>query len=358
MSDSPASGVMATEGMSDTTDAFQAAMDSETPSRSKRATRDNDEAPAKMAIDDLFSQKEIDRSEQEGGADEPPPKVRDDEDVDEDESSDAEEAEVEEEVEEEPQRAGDLDLEQVIRTTIDGEEVELPLSEAIRSGMREKTFHKYLSQLDLAVRETNQQRQNLTEHYQQHLQAVREFDTWMNELVPQPDWPTLFRADPTRAMTLKVEWDEMQQKREGVRGYLSAMQQRQRQEEVRQLHNFANANRAQLASTHPEWKDEKVWRRDHDSMRRTAQSAGYSDDEVNTLYDARAVTILNWASKYLRMMAAKPKPVKQGFTPGKRNGATPRNVSRAFDRAERRVSRGDARGDLEATFERMLNTEG
>jgi len=206
------------------------------------------------------------------------------------------------------------------------------------------------------VRETNQQRQNLTLHYQEHLRNVQEFEGWMNQLIPQPDWPALFRADPTRAMTLKVEYDEMQQKREGVRQYLATIQERQQQEQMRQLHNFANANRAQLAATHPEWKDEKVWRRDHDSMRRTALSAGYSDDEVNTLYDARAVTILNWAGKYLRLMAAKPKPVKQGFTPGKRNGATPqRNVSRSFDRAERRFSRGDARGDLEATFERMLD---
>jgi hypothetical protein len=308
-------------------------------------------------MDDLFPQRELDRSEPEGGEDAPPPKVREEDDDESDEPVEEGEEEVEEpEDEEEPQRAGQIDLEQIIKTTIDGEEVELPLGEAIRSGMREKTFHKYLSQLDLAVRETNQQRANLSAHYQQHLQAVQEFDTWMNELIPQPDWPTLFRSDPTHAMTLKVEYDAMQEKRNGVRQYLSQIQQRQQHEQMRQLHNFANANRAQLAATHPEWKDEKVWRRDHDSMRRTALSAGYSDDEVGTLYDARAVTILDWASKYLRLMAAKPKPVKQGFTPGKRNGATPqRNVSRSFDKAERRLSRGDARGSLEATFERMLD---
>lgn len=358
MSDA-APGMMSTDGMNEATEAFRDSIDSETPARAKRKS-DDDDAPPSMAMDDLFPKRKMDRSEDEGGKDEGPPRDPDEDDeVDaEDDQVDGEEDEVDEEEEEEkPEEAaaGQLDLNQVIQTTIDGELVELPLGEAIRSGMREQTFHKYMSQLDLAVRENNQQRQNLFEHYQRHVNAVAEFDTWMNEFLPQPDWPALFKADAAKAMTLKVEYDAMQEKREAVRQHLANIQTHQQQENMRQLHYFANANRSQLAAWHPEWKDEKTWRRDHDSMRRTALQVGYSDDEVNQLYDARGGQILYWASKYLRLMANKPKPVKQGFTHNKQRTATPsRNVTRQLDRAERRPNRG-GRDTLEATFERMLN---
>lgn len=358
MSDA-APGMMSTDGLNEATDAFKAAMDAETPSRSKRRDNDDD-APATMRAEDLFPKRQMNREEDEGGKDEPPPEPEDDEEEEEGEQPDDEEPDEEgaedAEDEEQPQEAAQgYDPNLIIQTTIDGEVVELPLGEAVRSGMRERTFHKYMSQLDLAVRENNQQRQNLFAHYQQHLQEVQALDAWINEFLPTPDWPALFRADAGKAMALKVEYDQMQERREAHRQHLVAMQEHQRQEEMRQLHYFADANRSQLAAWHPEWKDEKTWRRDHDSMRRTAQSVGYSDQEINGLYDARGGQILYWASKYLRLMANKPKPVKQGFTHGKRSTATPsRNVTRSLDRAERRNSRG-GRDSLEATFERMLN---
>lgn len=348
-------GIMATEGVGEAQDAFQAAIDAETPSSSRNVeTRARTQ---KEPIDNLFPNKELDRSEESPEEQQELPEESDEELEEGEEQEVDDEEEDEEEVE--PPQPGDLNLEQVIKTTIDGEEVELPLGEAIRSGMREKTFHKYMSQLDLAVRETNQQRVNLSGHYQQHMQKVQEFDAFINEMLPQPDWPSLFRQDPTRAMAMKVEWEAVDEKRAKVREHLQYAQQWQQQEQMKALHNFANANRAQLAQIFPEWGDEKVWKRDHDSMRRTAHDVGYSDNEINQLYDARAVVILNLASKYLRLMAAKPKPVKQGFTTTKRARATPsRNVQNAFDRVERRLNRGSSKDQLKATFERMLESEG
>lgn len=365
MSDA-APGMMSADGLNEATEAFEAVLDAESPSTS-RSRREGDKGESKVDVEDLFPQKTMNRDEQEGGADEPPPRregdVEDADDDDDDvEGEDGEETEVEEEAAEDESQedTGGLDFNQLIQTTIDGELVELPLGEAIRSGMREKTFHKYLSQMNNAARELNAQRQQLSTYYQQHQQAVLEFDTWMNELLPEPDWPTLFRADATKAMQAKVEWDALAQKRQGIRGYIDHIRAQEAAEQNRQLHHFAEANRVHMMAAHKEWQNEKVWKRDHDSMRRTAQTAGYADHEINTLYDARAVEILWKASKYDRLMAAKPKPVKQGFTPGnKRNVATPsRNVTRPFDRAERRFSRGTAKDQLSTAFERILDGEG
>ena len=71
--------------------------------------------------------------------------------------------------------------------------------------------------------------------------------------------------------------------------------------------------------------------RQHAAHRR---AEGYSDSEIDQLYDARGVNVLLKASKYDRLMASKPKPVRNGFgNPAKTNGATPhnkRNASRIF----------------------------
>lgn len=363
--------------------AFEAAMDAETPSRSRRAEEKAD-APPKTDLDDLFPKRRMDRSEREGGADDEPEPVKkarskaekpappDDDDPDdeaieptddedyEDEEDEAPEADQpEEDEEDEEARAERFDPDQVVRIMVDGEPMEVSLGEMAKGYTRTATFHKRMGELSQGVQALHAAKTELDGYYNAHIERAQALESYIEAFMPkEPDWNALRAADPAQAANLRFEWEDFQRKLGTLqqnRAQAVAALQAAHQERLTQ---FANANRAQLANRHSEWKNEKVWRRDNDSMRRTARAVGYTDEEISQLYDARAVEILLKAARYDRMMASKPKPVRQ--VPKNGNGATrPRsNVSKSFDRAERRLSRSSSINDAASVFERMLDREG
>jgi hypothetical protein len=370
---------MATEGVSEATEAFKSALDAETPSRS-RSTRE-EKREQKQSIEDLFPNRQMDRREREGGADDDPDIVRqrrqearqpeaDDEsgpddptegnDEDEEEYEDeAEEAPDEDEEEGEPE-GEEIDPSLTVRVMVDGQPVEVTIEEALKGYIRQETFHRRMGELGQGVQQFHAQRSEFQQTLQQHAQEAALLKSFITAVMPQePDWNVLFNADPANAAHLKYQWDQFQKKLTDVQQTELYARQRQQVMENQQLHQFANANRTWLAQQHPEWKNEKTWRRDHDSMRKTARSAGYTDAEIAQLYDARAVTILLKAAAHDRMMAAQPRPVRQGYAPSKRNGSTPsRNLQRSFERAEKRLSRSGSIQDAAAVFERILDNEG
>jgi hypothetical protein len=371
MSEGP-SGVMATEGVSEATEAFQSALDAETPSRSKSTREEKREQ--KQSLEDLFPNRQMDRREREGGAADDPDVVRqrrqDDSDDesdpddptegnDEDEEEYEEEAPDEEEEGEEPE-GQELDPNLTVQVMIDGQPAEVTIEEALKGYIRQETFHRRMGELGQGIQHFNVQRSEFQQTLHAHAQQAELLKSFITAVMPQePDWNVLFNADPGNAAHLKFQWDTFQKKLTDVQQMHVQARQQMQQMENQQLHQFANANRTWLAQQHPEWKSEKTWRRDHDSMRRTARAAGYTDAEIAQLYDARAVTILLKAAAHDRMMAAKPKPVRQGYAPSKRNGSTPsRNLQRSFERAEKRLSRSGSINDAAAVFERILDNEG
>jgi hypothetical protein len=377
----------ATEGMGEAREAFQSAMEAESPTKSRQAP-DEKKREEKVDIDDLFPTRKMDRREREGGLDagdpEPVRKARaeargnadtgevddgpppsDDDELDEDED-DATPPQQDEDDDQHPddEDEGDaegLNLNTIVEVNIDGQPAEITLKEAIRGYIRTETFHRRLGDLQTGVQQLLVEKNEVAQTREAYLERAQALEEYVNAFLPkEPNWDELYAADPGNAARLEPQWRSLTEKIQGLGASKQQAQYEAEQARMQNLHNFANANRAKLASAHPEWKNEKVWKRDHDSMRRTARVAGYTDEEINQLYDARGVEVLLKAAAYDRLMAAKPKPVQNGpGNPTKRNGATPRPraVSRSFDRAEKRLSRSGSIGDAANVFEKILDRE-
>ena len=383
-----------TEGMSEAREAFQGVMDAETPSRS-RATNEKKSDDNRMPIEELFPQRRMDRREKEGGADsepeivrqrraeakaanpqaqtefddEPPPRdptegTDEDEDADDadygpDEDVPEDEAEDEPEEEEGRERTP-IDLNALVEVTVDGKPVEVSLKEALRGYIRQETFHQRVNEVAEASKVVHQQRNELVQYQEAFVERAQQLEAYIAEFMPEePNWEQLYQQDPQNAQLYKLRWDKFAGQVRGLVEKRIATQRELAATYQTNLANFAAANRAKLAAAHSEWRSEKVWKRDHDSMRRTARAEGYSDAEINQLYDARGVNILLKASKWDRMMASKPRPVQNGMGhPSKRSASTPaRNLTRSFERAEKRLSRSGSINDAAAVFESILDRE-
>jgi hypothetical protein len=364
--------------MSEAREAFQATIDAESPTRSRKANKEEKQEQT-TDMDDLFPNRGIDRSEGEGGADDEPDVVKqarerakskepprdptegnDEDDAEELPDADAledEDTPEDEQEDEEEAEPGQLDLNLLVEVTIDGQPHQVKLKEALRGYIREQTFHQRLGQVQQGFQVLEQARSETEQVRAAMIERAQLLEDYLGTFLPtEPDWDAYYAKNPAEAAQLERKWKKFGEKVGGMIQMRQQMQQEQQHAQIQAINQFAETNRVHLAQRHPEWKQEKVWRRDHDSMRKTARTAGYTDQEINQLYDARGVEILLKAAKYDRAMATKLRPV----TSAKRTSvATPfRNASRSFDKAEKRLSRTGSLNDAARVFERILEREG
>jgi hypothetical protein len=364
-----------TEGMQEARDAFSAVMDAETPSTSRHAPRKEQEKP-RTEINDLFPARAMDRSEESSEEHDPkathlpddePPQRRapiegndDDEEYADEEDQDEEgEEPAEEEEESEEAGPGEIDPNLIVRVMVDGEPVEVSVQEMSRGYIRQETFHRRMGELSEGVKALHAAKLNLDSLHANHIARADALEAYVQAFMPtEPDWAALRQHDPTAAANLRFEWQDFMTKLDGLKRSRQDAENARQAAYIERVKQFAEANRAKLAAAHPEWKNEQRWQRDMESMRRTARSVGYSDAEIAELYDARAFEILLKAAERDRIMATKPKPVRKVPTSG--NGVTRQrpNMSRSFDRAEKRLSRSGSVNDAAAVFERILDREG
>jgi hypothetical protein len=327
-----------------TIDHFEGLLDAEDapPEKPKRAARaardDDDEDPELQAA---------------GDEDEEPV---DDEDAAADDRPAKDEDEPEDEPEEEPEETA-LDLKQIVRVNVDGEPAEVSLQEALNGYVRAETFHRRLNQIGQVASEMERERGEIAQARAYYAQMIPALHKQLLSLQPtEPDWDKLYAEDANEAARLERQWRTYREKLGQLQEEHRRVQEEAQAEEQRRLKIYEDTERRKLVQAIPEWTDAKRWERDRRSMVRAALKAGYSEKELGELRDARATMILNWASKYLDLMANKPKPVKRqgALRPG---AISSRAAPNGLARAEKRLQRTGSVRDAAKAFEMDLDRE-
>lgn len=244
--------------------------------------------------------------------------------------------------------------------TVDGQTHQITLREALGGYIRQATFHQRMQQLNDAARALQDDSARLQQNWAWWNKARQDYEEDVAHMLPQePNWDEAFRMNPTDAY-------EKQKVFHAIYGKLAASQQARAQREAaeeeernRRVEKYAVDGFSKFVMDHiKDLHDEPTLRRNVQSMRRTAAAAGFNDYEIATVYDPRMLTVLWKASKYDRMMAAKPRAVVQGqgktLAPG---AATPLsgNVRRSgIDDAQRQLARSGKVSDAAEVFRRIL----
>jgi hypothetical protein len=304
-----------------------------------------------------------DTPENEDGRD--PTEVSDDEEVGESEESeeeDSEDSEDEEGDEEADEAESQLDLEAKVKVTVDGEQTEVPLKEAIDGYIRQETFHRRLNQVRDVALELNGIRQEVNNDRARYVQGLAVLEDQLQSLTPrEPDWATEFQKDPVAAGQLRVQWDEYNKQVAAIRQERERVLMEQERIQQHSFQSWVQEQQRQMLNDNPEWNDQKQWDADKKAMAKVALEAGYSQEEINQIFDARQLKILKMAAKYARIQANKPKPgdSKTISKPGRRSdGGASRTPPKSVPRnvAERLARTGSTR-DAAALFENILARE-
>jgi len=321
----------------------------------------DDESPAKGGGDDeedAIYGKQI--QAKEGPR---PPSKGDDEDS---ESDDADaDADGDDDSGEEDDSAADGDedtaaaLAQKVEVTVDGEPVEVTLKEALEGYVRTETFHRRMNQLDEAKKIVRRAAADAVHNFEYSRNIASEMEAHMDTMIPkEPNWDEEFQKDPAKARELQRYYEKANTFRAELRAKMSDTMKKQQELNQVQLQAFAEEESTKFEQANRKnWSDPKKKAKDLHSMRKTGLTAGFTEEELSQVYDSRMLQVLLKASKYDRMMAAKPKPVVRAqakpIPPGT-GSAKQRTVQKGVSSAMKRLNRSGSVDDAAEVFTQLI----
>ena len=293
------------------------------------------------------SEEEQTFADSEDGGQEVEAELTDDSVVDEDEAD-------EEEEDERPE--GEAQFFSVI---VDGESQDVPLDELISGYQRQSSFTQKSQQLaeerkgfDVERAALQQERQNYSgvlQQLQQQMQAARTPANF--------DWDALERNDPVQWLKLK----ELERQRAGeiaaVQDEQMRVQQLTADQQGRELQERLLAETDLVLERIPEWQDSDKKAEDQRKLAEFGRTLGFSDDELSTVYDHRALVTLYKAWQFdeltngEKVQAAKSKigSVKSG------NRETSRRTRSRKQKAQRaKLKKTGKVDDAAAIFSQIL----
>lgn len=201
------------------------------------------------------------------------------------------------------------DGELAFRLVVDGEERLVKLDEITEMAQKNEAADKRFTEASTKAREAREHEQALSAQltayqenlmaFQQELEAVRA----ASQLTPEQE-RELAEEDPKALLQIK----QLQQAREQKLAELANQQAQANQQRLQ-----IEAQRA--LELLPSWSDPDVLKRERDGIVATATAAGFTQQEVNQIYDARYLPIFRKAWLYDQMQEGKQAVQKKRHAP-------------------------------------------
>jgi hypothetical protein len=323
----------------------------------------DDESPAKGGGDDeediLYGKtgKTDPRNpRKEDGSDSDGDDADGDGDTEEDESDDEDDDSGEEGTEDAEEAAI---LGRKVEVTVDGEPVEVSIKEALEGYVRTETFHRRMNQLDEAKKIVRRAASDAVHNYEYSMNIAKQMEEYMKQVIPpEPDWDKEFQADPAKARELQRYYEKANAFKTSMKTQMDEASKKMAESNTAQLAAFAEEEAGKFeAANRKQWTDPKKKAKDLTSMRKTGLASGFTEEELSQVYDSRMLQVLLKASKYDRMMAAKPKPVvKQSskpISPGA-GSARQRTAHKGVSSAMKRLNRTGSIEDAAVVFDQII----
>lgn len=255
--------------------------------------------------------------------------------------------------------AGDLDLTTKVKVMVDGEEATVPLKEALEGYIRTETFHRRLSEMDEGRKIVQSAAAEVVNNYNYARQLIETMEGQLKELVPpEPDWDAEFAKDPAKARNLQKYYQQVAAFKTKLQTQREDINKKQAAHDADQLKAYAETEEIRFNRL-----NSKTWGvdpsrkgKDLQAMRRTALTEGFSEEELNGVFDSRMLQILLKASKYDRMVAARPKPKQTGksVTPGPGKRSTNGTGRKGFADAMKNLSKSGTVESAAPVFDAIM----
>ena len=267
-----------------------------------------------------------------------------------DEETSEEQSEEEEETEEQEQP-------QTFTVKVDGKEVSVTLDELQKGYSRTQDYTRKTQQIAEVRKQVEQETQAVRAEREQYAQLLGALQAQLQSSEPQVDLERLYQEDP-------IEWVRQNEVMRQRQEKLSAIQsEQQRLSQVAQYEQ-QRAMEAQLASQQeallaalPDWKDPKKAKAEKALVIESAKAAGFTDEDLKSVYDHRLVLLLRKAAMYDQMVSKRQgiKPVVNNGPRTAKPGAAGRvSTTTESTRAKQRLAKTGRIDDAASAIELLL----
>ena len=271
------------------------------------------------------------------------------EDAPDDESSE-EQSEEQEEPEEQEQQ-------QTFTVKVDGKEVSVTLDELQKGYSRTQDYTRKTQQIAEVRKQVEQETYAVRAEREQYAQLLGALQAQLQSSEPQVDLERLYHEDPIEWVRQKEVMRERQEKLGAIQSEQQRLAQVSQYEQQRAMEAQLASQQEALLAALPDWKDPKKAKAEKALVIESAKAAGFTDEDLKSVYDHRLVLLLRKAALFDQMVSK-----RQGIKPVVNNGprtAKPGAAGRVSTttesvRAKQRLAKSGRIDDAASAIELLL----
>ncbi len=229
------------------------------------------------------------------------------EDAPDDESSE-EQSEEQEEQEEQEQP-------QTFTVKVDGKEVSVTLDELQKGYSRTQDYTRKTQQIAEVRKQVEQETHAVRAEREQYAQLLGALQAQLQSSEPQVDLERLYHEDPIEWVRQKEVMRERQEKLGAIQSEQQRLAQVSQYEQQRAMEAQLASQQEALLAALPDWKDPKKAKAEKALVIESAKAAGFTDEDLQSVYDHRLVLLLRKAALFDQMVSK-----RQGIKPVVNNG--------------------------------------
>ena len=225
-----------------------------------------------------------------------------------DEESSEEQSEEQEETEEGEQP-------QTFTVKVDGKEVSVTLDELQKGYSRTQDYTRKTQQIAEVRKQVEQETHAVRAEREQYAQLLGALQTQLQSSEPQIDLERLYHEDPIEWVRQKEVMRERQEKLGAIQSEQQRLYQVSQYEQQRAMEAQLASQQEALLAALPDWKDPKKAKAEKALVIESAKAAGFTDEDLKSVYDHRLVLLLRKAALFDQMVSK-----RQGIKPVVNNG--------------------------------------
>jgi hypothetical protein len=270
---------------------------------------------------------------------------------------DAPEEETSEEQSEDGEESEEQEQPQTFTVKLDGKEVSVTLDELQKGYSRTQDYTRKTQQIAEVRKQVEQETQAVWAERQQYAQLLGALQAQLQATEPQVDLDRLYHEDPIEWVRQKEVMRERQEKAYAIQAEQQRLSQLSQYEQQRAMEETLSSQKDALLAALPTWKDPKTARAEKALVVESAKAAGFSEEDLKSVYDHRLVLLLRKAGLYDQMVSKRQgiKPVvNNGPRPAKPGAAGRVSTTTESTRAKQRLAKTGRIDDAVSAIELLL----
>jgi hypothetical protein len=270
---------------------------------------------------------------------------------------DAPEEETSEEQSEEEEETEESEQPQTFTVKVDGKEVTVTLDELQKGYSRTQDYTRKTQQIAEVRKQVEQETQAVRAEREQYAQLLGALQAQLQSSEPQVDLERLYHEDPIEWVRQKEVIRERQEKLGAIQSEQQRLYQVSQYEQQRAMEAQLASQQEALLAALPDWKDPKKAKAEKALVIESAKAAGFSDEDLKSVYDHRLVLLLRKAALFDQMVSKRQgiKPVvNNGPRPAKPGAAGRVSTTTESVRAKQRLAKTGRIDDAASAIELLL----